>query len=55
MPMFRDSKRSHHKAQEIIKPFLRPDLSVYLFSPTDADAERRARRHSHRKKPTAIC
>jgi integrase len=39
------------KAQEIIRPFLKPDLSAYLFSPIDAEAERRETLHLARKTP----
>jgi integrase len=39
------------RAQVIIKPFLKPDLSAYLFSPADADAHRRQRLHLARKTP----
>ncbi len=28
------------KAQDVIRPFLRPDLQAFLFSPAEADAER---------------
>src|SRR4029077_10445827 len=30
------------KAQEALRPWLRPELTAYLFSPTEAEAERRA-------------
>lgn len=39
------------KAQEIIRLFLKTDLTAYLFSPADADAERRAKMHAERKTP----
>ena len=39
------------KAQEILRPFLRTDLQAALFSPAQADAERRAARHEARKTP----
>lgn len=29
------------KAQDVLRPFLKPDLQAYVFSPADADAERR--------------
>ncbi|HEX4000818.1 MAG TPA: site-specific integrase [Pirellulales bacterium] len=32
------------KAQQIVKPFLKADMSAYLFSPADADAERYGQR-----------
>jgi integrase len=35
-------------AQEIIKPFLKPDVTAYLFSPADAEADRRAKIHKQR-------
>jgi len=31
------------KAQAILRPFLRPDLEAYLFSPTDAEADRNSK------------
>ena len=39
------------KAQEIIKPFLRLDISGYLFSPRRAIEESIAERHEERKTP----
>jgi integrase len=40
------------KAQEIVRPFLRADSPIkYLFSPADADAERRRKLHLARKTP----
>jgi integrase len=39
------------RGQEIIKPFLTTDLKHYLFSPTDADMERRQQRAAARKTP----
>ncbi len=39
------------KAQTVVKPFLKKDLDAYLFSPAEADAERRAKRHAARKTP----
>ena len=39
------------KAQEIIRPFLNPDLNAFLFSPADAEAEQRAKMHRERKTP----
>ncbi len=39
------------RAQSIIEPFLKPDLSAYLFSPGDAEADRNARRRASRKSP----
>jgi integrase len=32
------------KAQEIVRPFFKTDLSAYIFSPADAEAERNERR-----------
>jgi integrase len=41
------------KAQEIVRKFLKPDLTAYLFSPADVVAEMHARRRASRKsKPT---
>lgn len=37
------------KAQEIIRPFLKPDLQAYLFSPAEAESERQAARRAARK------
>ncbi|MGA2443407.1 MAG: hypothetical protein ABSH08_20840 [Tepidisphaeraceae bacterium] len=39
------------KGQDVLRPFLKPDLSAYLFSPADADAWRRAKLHEQRKTP----
>lgn len=39
------------RAQQILRPFLKRNLSAYLFSPTDAEAERRAAQHANRKTP----
>jgi integrase len=39
------------KAQEIIRPFLKRDLQAFLFSPTEAEAERREKLHRARKTP----
>ncbi len=40
------------RAQDIIRPFLKPDLMAYLFSPADAEVMRRA--EMHRKRRTAM-
>ena len=39
------------KAKEILRPWLRPDLQVYLFSPAEADEWRRQQKHAARKTP----
>ncbi|HUW30810.1 MAG TPA: site-specific integrase [Planctomycetota bacterium] len=39
------------RAQEVIKPFLKADLSAYLFSPADALAEHNAKRRDERVTP----
>lgn len=39
------------KAQQIIRHFLKSDLAAYLFSPADAEANRRAEAHRRRKTP----
>lgn len=39
------------RAQAVVQPFLKKDLEAYLFSPADADAERRDKRHAARKTP----
>ena len=39
------------EAQSLVRPFLRADLSVPLFSPRDAEAWRLARRHEARRTP----
>lgn len=39
------------QAQEIIRPFLKPDLHAYLFSPADAEHDRREEEHAARKTP----
>lgn len=59
-----DHKTAHHghsrtifigpRAQQILKPFLRTDLAAYLFSPIEAEAERRERIHAERKTPLHV-
>jgi integrase len=39
------------RAQEIIHPFLKSDLSAYIFSPADAEKSRREANHAARKTP----
>lgn len=39
------------QAQEIIKPFLRPDLQAFLFSPADARAEHFRKLRANRQSP----
>ena len=39
------------QAQAIIREFLKPDTEAYLFSPADAEADRRIRLHADRKTP----
>jgi len=39
------------RAQEIIAPFMERDAEAYLFSPKEADLEKRARRAAERKTP----
>ena len=39
------------KSQDIIRPFLRTDLGAYLFSPADAERERRELLHAQRTTP----
>jgi integrase len=39
------------KAQDIIRPFLKTDLTAFLFSPAEAEAERREKLHKERKTP----
>ena len=39
------------QAQEVVKPFLTGDAAAHLFSPRDAEAERRERLHANRKTP----
>ncbi|MBI1374548.1 MAG: tyrosine-type recombinase/integrase [Phycisphaera sp.] len=39
------------KAQKILKPFFKHNLDACLFSPTDAEADRRQRLHENRKTP----
>jgi hypothetical protein len=36
--------------QAVVKPFLKSDTQAHLFSPADAEAERRAKLHTQRKK-----
>jgi integrase len=37
------------KAQETLRPWLRPELTAYLFSPAEAEAERHAKQRDSRK------
>jgi hypothetical protein len=37
------------QAREIVAKFLKPDLQAYLFTPSEAEAERRQQRHEQRK------
>jgi integrase len=39
------------RAQGILRAFLKTDLSAPIFSPAEAEAERRANVHNHRKTP----
>jgi integrase len=39
------------KAQELLAPFLKPDLDAFCFSPAEAEAKRRADQRAKRKKP----
>jgi integrase len=39
------------RAQEVIKPFFKTDLSAYLFSPTEAQSRRRQEAHERRITP----
>ncbi len=39
------------RAQEVIRPFLKGDVDLYLFSPTDAEARRNAERRRNRQAP----
>ena len=39
------------QAQSILKPWLKPDLGAYLFSPADAEAERWAEQRENRRTP----
>jgi len=39
------------RAQEVIRPFLKPDLSAFLFSPRDAQAKRHADQRAQRRTP----
>jgi integrase len=39
------------RAQEVIKPFLKCDLTGYLFSPSGAEQHRRAEQHAKRRTP----
>lgn len=39
------------KAQAVLAPWLRPNLTEYLFQPREAEAERRERAHAARKTP----
>lgn len=43
--------RLGRRAQTVIEPFLKPDLDGYLFSPAEAEAERREKQHKARKTP----
>lgn len=56
-----EHKTAHHgheriiligpRAQEILKPWLKTDLTAYLFSPKEAEAMRNAARRQNRKSP----
>lgn len=39
------------QAQKVITPFFKPEMNAYLFSPIDADRERREKLHRNRKTP----
>jgi integrase len=39
------------QAQDCLRPWLRPELSAYVFAPADAEAERRAGQRENRKSP----
>lgn len=39
------------KAQEALRPWLRPDLQAYLFQPKEVESQRRERAHANRKTP----
>ena len=39
------------RAQEVVRPFLKRDVSAYLFSPAEAEAERIAMRRANRRSP----
>lgn len=39
------------RAQDLIRPFLKSDINAYLFSPAEAEANRRAALHAQRKTP----
>jgi integrase len=39
------------KSQDVIRPFLKTDLSAYIFSPIDAEAQRRKLIHAARQRP----
>ena len=41
------------RAQEILRPFLKPDLGAFIFSPKDAEDERRLELHTRRKTPAS--
>src|SRR5262249_54127338 len=56
-----EHKTAHHghdrviligpRAQEVIRPYLKPDLTAYLFCPQDATRERNEKRRVARKTP----
>jgi len=39
------------RCKEIVRPFLKPDLAAFIFSPADAEAERRQRQNQQRRTP----
>jgi integrase len=43
------------KAQEVLRPWLRPELDAYLFSPREAIVEHRAELRARRKTPVQPC
>ena len=42
---------SKKEAQEVLRPWLRPELERFLFSPAEAETERQAERAASRKTP----
>jgi integrase len=46
------------KAQQILLPFLQPDVQAYIFTPTQAQAERNIEKRKHRRsdvQPSQVC
>src|SRR5207247_11449664 len=41
------------QAKVVVEQFLKPEMTAYVFSPTDAERERRAALHARREQPAS--